>query len=351
MTSKTDQPARVEPTGEERAAAARMLELIGGLHISRALNCVAELSIPDRLAGGPLTSAELAQVTQTHEPSLYRVLRLLAALGVLEELDPRTFRLTIMGDRLRSEANVGMRAWATFFEALGGVRPFAHILETVRTGNPGFDLEFGAAVFDYLPAHADNFATFNAAMSERTAAFAPSVATGYDFSDARRIVDLGGGDGTLLVEILRRHPHLTALLFDLPAVVGNADALLDSPDVADRCQVLAGDFFERVPEGADCYLLANVLHDWDDERCLQILRNCRRARPATARVLIIERLIPEDGTDPLPTLLSDINMLILTGGRERTNAEYTELLEAAGFSVGSVLPAAFPYGVIEGIAR
>ena len=122
----------------------------------------------------------------------------------------------------------------------------------MRTGKPGFDLEFGAATFDYLPAHADSFATFNAAMSERTASFAPSVATGYDFSDVRRIVDVGGGDGTLLVEILRCHPHLTGLLFDLPAAVGHADAILDSPDVADRCQVLAGDFFERVPEGADC---------------------------------------------------------------------------------------------------
>ena len=246
------------------------------------------------------SSEDLARATGAHEPSLYRVLRVLAALGVLQESESRSFSLTVVGDRLRSDAPVGMRSWATFLEALGGVRPFAHILETIKTGKPGLDIEFGTSVFGYLTEHPHDFATFNAAMSERTASFAFSVADTYDFSDTRKVVDLGGGNGTLLVEILRQNAHLTGVLLEIPAVAAHADAILDATDIANRCEVLAGDFFQRVPAGADCYVLANVLHDWDDRRSIEILRNCRQAMPGAGKVLIVERLIPENGDDPLP---------------------------------------------------
>jgi SAM-dependent methyltransferase len=340
----------VPPTLErERRAAAELLRLIWGIHISRCVYAAAELGIADLLSDHVLSSDDLARATGAHEPSLYRVLRVLAALGVLQESESRSFSLTSIGDRLRSDAPVGMRSWATFLEALGGVRPFAHILETVKTGTPGLDIEFGTSVFGYLTEHPDDFATFNAAMSERTASFAFSVADSYDFSDTRRVVDLGGGNGTLLVEILRQNAHLTGVLLEIPAVAAHADAILDATDIANRCEVLAGDFFERVPAGADCYVLANVLHDWDDERSIEILRNCLRAMHGAGKVLIVERLIPENGDDPLPTLLSDINMLILTGGQERTNTEYHKLLEAAGLTLGTTQRVAFPYGVIEGL--
>jgi hypothetical protein len=331
----------------ERAAAGKLLPMIWGIHISRCVYAAAELGIADLLAGGPRASEELAAATATHEPSLYRVLRVLAALGVFEEDDARRFRLTVVGERLRTGADIGMRSWAVFMESLGGVRPFAHILETLRTGTPGREIEFGTELFESLASDAEAASIFDAAMAERTAAYAPSVANTYDFSDVRTIVDVGGGNGTLLVEILRRHPHLSGVLFEIPTVVARAAAALDGTEVADRCQALAGDFFRSVP-GADCYVAANVLHDWDDERSIQILRNCRQAMCGAGRVLIVERLIPEDGGDPVPTLLSDINMLVLTGGRERTNHEYGALLQAAGLRVGRILPVAFPYGLIEG---
>jgi hypothetical protein len=236
-------------------------------------------------------------------------------------------------------------------DGVGVLRSFEHILPSVRTGTSGFDIAFGTGLFEFLAERPENAAAFDAAMAERTAAFAPSVAGAYDFSDVRTVVDVGGGNGTLLVEILRRHAHLQGLLFEAPTVAARANAVLDAPELADRCRVLAGDFFERVPPGADCYLLANVLHDWDDARATQILRNCREGTTRGGRVLIAERLIPEDGSDPLPTLLSDINMLVLSGGgQERTNAEYGELLRAAGLKAGRVLPVAFPYGLIEGLA-
>lgn len=333
----------------ERAAAAQLLRLMWGIHVSRCVYAVAELGIADLLADGSASTEELARATGSHEPSLYRVLRLLSALGVFEEHEQRSFALTSLGERLRSDASVGMRSWASLLEALGGVRPFERIIETVRSGKTGFDIAFGTPVFEFLAQHPDNAASFDAAMSERTAAFAPSVAATHEFLDARTVVDVGGGRGTLLVEVLRRHGHLHGVLLETPAVAAHVDAILDAIDIAGRYEVRAGDFFEQVPAGADRYLLANVLHDWDNARSVEILRNCRRAMARTGRVLIVERLIPEDGSDPVPTLLSDINMLVLTGGQERTNAEYGRLLEAAGLRLDAVRAVAFPYGILEAV--
>jgi SAM-dependent methyltransferase len=346
-TGRTSHPVPAEP---ERAAATTMLRMIWGIHTSRAVYVAAKLGIADLLADGPMGSKQLAQATGTHEPSLYRVLRLLAALGVFDEVEPRSFGLTVLGDRLRSDTSAGMRSWAVFLEAIGGVQPFEHILDTVRTGTPGFDLAFGTDIFGFLAQHPDCAATFDAAMSERTAAFAPSVAATCDFSDIRSIVDVGGGQGTLLAEILRRHSHLRGILFETAAAAARAEAVLGGIDLADRCELMAGDFFEQVPRGADCYLLANVLHDWDDKRAIDILRNCRRSMARGGSVLIVERLIPDEPGDSVPTLLSDINMLVITGGQERTNAEYASLLAEAGLTIGAVRPVAFPYGVIEGLS-
>jgi SAM-dependent methyltransferase len=343
-------PAGTQPSESQRAAAAAMLPMIWGIHISRAVYVAAELRLADLLADGPATCTELARATGTHEPSLYRVLRLLAALGVFQETGPRCFGLTALGERLRTDAPAGMRSWAIFLEAIGGVSPFEHILHSVRTGEPGFGQAQGMGIFEFLAKNPHNAAIFDTAMSERTAAFAPSVAGGYDFADIRTVVDVGGGTGTLLAEILRRHAHLRGILFETPAVAARARSVTDATDIAGRCEALAGDFFAGVPGGAECYLLANVLHDWDDTRAGHILRNCRRAMARGGRVLIVERLIPDHPGDAVPTLLSDINMLVITGGRERTNAEYSDLLAAAGLAVGKVQPMAFPYGLIEGFA-
>lgn len=337
-------------TQEERQAARTMLEMISGVHISRAVYVAAELGIADLLADGPLTVAHLAKVTQAHEPSLYRVLRLLASLGVLTEHDGRAFSLTVLGDRLRTDAPASMRSWAMLVDSIGGVAAFEPIIETVRTGRPGLDLAYGRSIFDYLASHPKREHRFQAAMSERTTAFAPSVATGYDFSRMRTVTDIGGGQGTLLAAILRAHTHLRGILLDLPSVEAGAASVLRDAGAADRCDIVTGDFFEGVPGGADAYILANVLHDWDDDRSVQILAACRRAMVADGRVLIVERLIPGNPADAVPVLLSDINMLVFTGGQERTNSEYRDLLAAAGLAAGQVHPVAPPYGIIEGYA-
>ena len=296
-----------------------------------------------------MTAQELAAATGTDEPSLYRVLRVLAALGVFAEHEPRSFSLTILGDRLRTDAPASMRSWAMLVDACGGVRAFEPILHTVRTGEPGLNTAHGMPWLEFLACHPENAMSFDAAMSERTAAFAPSVAAGYDFSAVRTVIDIGGGQGILLAEILRQHSQLRGVLFELPSVAAGA-AALTAAGVAGRGEIITGDFFAAVPGGADCYLMANVLHDWDDRRAVRILHNCRQAMAPGGRVLIIERLLPDDPARALPTLLSDLNMLVLTGGRERTNAEYGGLLAAAGLRLGQIQPVAPPYGVIEGLS-
>jgi O-methyltransferase domain len=341
-------PGAVQPTQEERAAATVVLRMIWGIHVSRAVYAVAELGIADRLADGPVSCAELAAGTGADEASLYRVLRLLAALGVFSEAPPRSFGLTILGDRLRSGAPASMRSWALLHGTVAGCQPFEHIMHTVRTGQPGFDTAHGMPLFEFLAGHPADAAVFDAAMLERTAAYAPSVAAGYDFSDLRTVVDVGGGRGILLAAILRGHGHLQGTLFELPAVAAGAEAVLAAAGLMDRCEVVAGDFFQGVPAGADCYLLANVLHDWDDTRAAKILAHCHRAVTRHGRVLIIERLIPDNPAEAIPALLSDINMLVLSGGRERTNGEYRGLLQAAGLRPGIIQSITFPYGIIEG---
>jgi len=338
------------PTEEERAAAAAVLRMIWGVHMSRAVYVVAALGIAELLAGGAMTAAQLAQATQAHEQSLYRVLRLLASLGVLTEHEDRSFTLTILGERLRADVPASMRSWAMLVDCGGGMRSFEPIIETVKTGEPGLDIAYGSGLFEFLAAHPDQAQQFQAAMSERTAALAPSVAAGYDFSAMRTVADIGGGKGTLLAAILRAHGHLRGILFDLPSVAADAAALLQAEGVADRCEIVAGDFFQDVPDGADGYVLANVLHDWEDAASVRILSACRRAMAKDGRVLIVERLIPDDPADAVPVLLSDLTMLVITGGKERTNAEYGQLLADAGMTFASVQQVAPPYGIIEGLA-
>ena len=341
--------AAPEPTDEERAAAAAMLQLIGGLHIARALYAVADLGIADGLAGGPMATAKLARATGTHEPTLYRVLRLLASVGVLREQPPRTFGLTVLGDRLRTGVPASVRSWAMLADTIG-LESFWPIIEMVRTGRPGVEISYGMKTFEHLHRDPERAARFHATMSERTAAFAPSVAAGYDFAGLGTVADIGGGQGILLAAILRAHPHLHGILFDLPEVAASASRVLEAAGVWDRAEIVTGDFFQTVPAGADACLMANVLHDWDDAQSVRILARCRQAMAPGGRVLIVERLIPDDPAAAVPVLISDLNMLIVTGGKERTNAEYGELLAAAGLSQGTILPVGSPYGIIEGLA-
>ncbi|HEX2284578.1 MAG TPA: methyltransferase, partial [Mycobacterium sp.] len=272
--------------------------------------------------------------------TLTRLLRALAALGVLTETQPGSFKLTGLGALLRSDRPDSMRSFVQMFNdpaMLGAWRELDH---AVRTGETTFDRVHGTTFFGYLAERPELSAQFNAAMRQGTALTAQQLPTAYDFSRFRTVADIGGGDGTLLSAVLAAHPHLHGILFDTAEGLAQADDTFKTVGVIDRCATSVGDFFSGAPAGAALYMIKSVLHDWDDERCRTILGHVRAVIPDDGRLLIIEPVFPPkvDGTQPPTMYLSDLNMLVNLGGRERTRAEFEQLCSDTGFRLTSVTP-------------
>lgn len=323
--------------------------MIVGYRLSRAISVAAELGIADLLAASPRDAGELAQATGTHAGALYRVLRLLASEGVFRERDDGRFELTALAEPLRSDAPASLRQRAIFDGLPCNWLPWGSLLHSVTTGEPAFPATFGSSFFEYLRQHPADAAAFDALMAEQTRPWSRAVLAAYDFSAAGTIVDVGGGYGALLAAILAAHAHVRGILLDLPHVVERARPLLADAD-ADRCTVVAGDFFDAVPAGGDTYLLKNILHDWDDERCVTILRNCRKAISAAGRLLVVEVIIPSGrGHRHVPHYghYFDLNMLVHLTGRERDEAEYRKLFDAAGFELSRVIETAADVSVLD----
>jgi hypothetical protein len=321
--------------------------MINGYRVSQAIYVAATLGIADLLKDGSRTSDELAAATDTDAPTLYRLLRALAAVGVLHEEDARRFALTEVGDQLRSDHPRSLAGWAAYIGRTYYWEAWGHLLDSVRTGENAFRLLNGTDVWSYRSEHPDEGAIFDRAMVAQTGASSQALLGGYDFDRFRTVCDVGGGYGTLLASLLGKYPAMEGILFDQAHVVANASGVLR--DVADRCRVVAGSFFESVPEGADAYLLRAIVHDWEDEQATTILRACRQAVDGGS-LLVIERVVGEPNED-LASKLSDLNMLVSPGGRERTVEEFRALFEAAGFELGSVTRTSSGFAVIEGIPR
>jgi SAM-dependent methyltransferase len=338
-----------QPRQETDAVApASLLPLITSFMPARVVHAAAELGLADLLAAGANTAAGLARETSAHAPSLHRLLRALASLGLVEETEPGLFALTPLGGQLRRDVPGSQRNLALMFGSERAWRCWGALLDCIRTGEAAMQHVYGMGSFEYLAAHPAAAVVFNAAMAEITREVARAVAAAYDFTRFRRIVDVGGGNGTLLAAILAAAPELRGIVFDLPA--GNAEAarLLAAAGLAPRAEVVAGDFFQAVPEGADAYILKSVIHDWDDEESVAILKSCRKAIAAGGRLLLVERVMPERmNASPVHQRMAmlDMNMLALPGGRERTEAEYRALFAAAGFKLARVLPLPEAVGV------
>lgn len=319
-----------------------------GKWTSRAAYVAAKLGIADLLARGPKPVDELARATATHAPSLYRVLRALASLGIFEETADRTFRLTPAAEPLRSDVPGSLRAFTIMMGEPWSMRAWESILDSVRTGEPAFDAVHGKKIWEYFAERPQEGEIFNAAMVSFSEIETPAVLEAYDFSGIRCLADVGGGLGHLLAAVLRQHPAMHGILFDAEAVAPAARANLAKEGLADRARVVAGSFFETVPSGADACILKHILHDWDDERSSSILRSCRRALPAGGRVLVVDAVIGPGNAPELGKLI-DLEMLVMTGkGRERTEAEFRSLLEASGFRLERIVPTASPVSVVEG---
>jgi SAM-dependent methyltransferase len=320
--------------------------LIAGWWVSKAVYVAAKLGIADLLAEGPRPVDELARATETHERSLYRVLRALASLGVFAETETG-FELTPMSDHLRSDSPRSVRGLAVLHGEPWHWRAWEDALRSVRTGAPAFDTAHGQDFFGYLREHADAAAVFDEAMSGISRSQHAAIVDAYDFSGVGHLVDVGGGHGTLLALILTAYPELTGTLFDLPEVVAGARRTVERAGVADRCEVRGGDFFESVPSG-DAYLLAHVVHDWHDPQAGQILANCRRSIAPDGRIVLAEIVIPP-GNEFSHGKLLDLEMLVCFTGRERTEAEYARLLDSSGFRLTRVVPTAAEDSAIEAV--
>ncbi|MBG0832784.1 VOC family protein [Planomonospora sp. ID67723] len=309
-------------------------ELISSYMPAQILYVAAELDLAAHLAGGERETAELAAATGTHAPSLRRLLRALACLGLVTETVPGRFTLTEAGDLLKDGSPGSFRAMARLICGPDLWASWGLLIDSVRTGEPTWERVTGFPAFEWTARDPEGSAIFNRAMSENTRRVAPGIIAGFDFARFGTLVDVGGGDGTLLSAILRAVPDLRGVLFDLPS--GLAEAERNLAGLRDRCETVSGDFFEAVPQGADAYLLKSVIHDWDDERATAILRACHAAMGPQATLLVLEPVLPERIDSPAATgiVMSDINMLVATGGRERTEAEFRALLTGAGF--GSV---------------
>ena len=338
-------------TAEALPPGIALYQLSIGHYISRAIALAATLSLADHI-DGPTDVAALARTTGTHAPSLRRVLRLLASVGLFEELEDGRFALLPMGELLRADAPGSMKSSVTLFAGTAIQDSWKELEFCVRTGQPAFKKDDpNADAFDTFARDPAAGANFDKAMATFAPQTASAVAAAYDFTQFGTLADLGGGNGAILIGILRATPGLRGIVFDLPQVAERAKANLDAAGLSDRCQVVGGSFFERAPRGADAYLLKHVIHDWDDEKATAILSTARAAMAPGAKLLIVEGLYPERIEQSLVgrgAAANDVNMLVCTGGRQRSEAEFRELYVSAGFRLTKVVPTATGIAVIEG---
>ncbi|MGP3989820.1 methyltransferase [Streptomyces sp. 3N207] len=326
--------------------AGQLLELSFGYLYSAALHTAARLGIADHLVNGPRTAEQLAEAAQVHGPHLRRLLRFLATKGVFRQEAADRFHLTPLAQPLRTDVEGSLRDYVM----MRGEDIFwlsaARLPDAVRTGGTAFEQLYGVPFYDHLAADPQLGAAFHSSMAAFSQALSNEVADAYDFSGVRSVIDVGGGRGGLLRSILLRHPQMTGTLFDLESVV--AGHVLDSPELAGRWRVEAGDFFISVPAGADVYLLKHVLASWPDEDCVRILRTCSRAAPAGGRLLVVNALIPE-GNEPHPGKTHDMLMMTVLNGKGRTRREYEELLARAGLTVRQVRTLSAHASIIEAV--
>jgi hypothetical protein len=306
-------------------------ELANSYRVSQALHVAAELGVADELKEGERTSDELAAAVDAHPDTLYRLLRALASVGVLHESDGKRFSLTEAGYDLRSDSPRTIAGWASFIGSSYHWHAWGNLMHSVRTGENAFQHVYGTDVWTYRAEHPEASPPFDRAMTELTRRANEAIVAAYDFGPFETLVDVGGGRGALLRAILDANPRLTGILFDQPHVVAD----LELPE---RASVVGGSFFEEVPQGADAYVLKWIIHDWEDPEARAILETCRRAMPAGGKVLVVERVLgaPNESAD---AKFSDLNMLVMPGGRERTKDEFASLFASAGLRLEDVFPA------------
>ncbi len=327
-----------------------LIQLLSGAWATQAVATAARLGIPDLLAQGPREAREAAGELELDAGATYRLMRALASLGVLERRADGRFANTAIGERLRSDVPGTFRD--AFIAETDSVhwRSWEKVADAVRTERPRPQEVFGLAAFDYYTQNLAEGEQFGKAMRNISRFAAAAVLEAYDFSGVRTVMDVGGGSGSLALAILEKHPDMKGAIFDLAYIEPQAKHAIQAAGAASRCRFESGDFFQAVPEGADLHMLKFILHDWTDEECVRILRVCRESLEPGGRLLIVEMLVPEE-IGPAFVTLMDLNMLVVTGGRERTAKEYEKVLSDAGFEMTRVIPTKSPFSLIEARPR
>jgi len=327
-------------------ATTRMQQLVTGFRVSQSIHVAATLGLSDHLAGEPLSVAELATAADCDERTLLRLLRALASVEIYHQLPDGRFTNTELSDQLRADNPLGQRAVAVNIGSPTNWQPWSWLLHSVRTGENAFFAINGCSLWEHRAANPRESADFDASMAAMSRRAAPAILAAYDFGQLTKLVDVAGGNGTLLMAILAANPALSGVLFDQPHVVAPVGAELDRTGLTQRCAVVSGDMFDQVPTGGDAYLMKAIIHDWADPEALTILRNCRSAMGDSGVLLIVERLL--DPNNPVVTF-GDLTMLVLPGGLERTVEEYGELLADAGFTLTRAIPTSTDWAIIEAV--
>ncbi len=330
--------------------AAQLMEVMFGMVPTLAIGVAAKFGIADLLQDGAKTAEELAALAGVHSRSLYRLLRATASVGVFSEDAEGRFHMTPMAEPLRSDVPDSVRPFAIFYSDDWHVRAWAELGYSVQHGLPSFERIHGKDFFSYLEETPDHAKIFNDAMTGNSAAACAAVLGGYDFSGIQKLVDVGGGHGLLLTSILEKYPAMQGVLYDAPSVIAGATSQITKPAINGRVEAVGGDFFASVPTGGDAYIMKHIIHDWDDEHSLKILRNCHASMTENGKVLVVEMVIPEGNTPALGKFL-DLEMLVFLHSFERTAAEYRALFAEAGFELTRIVPTPSPYSVIEGVRK
>lgn len=328
----------------------RAWQLVSGFRFTQMVRAATELRIPDLIAAGPRTADELAVSSATKVEPLRRVLRCLAAMGVLVETDDGRFGPTPVSELFRDVPG-SLRGSALMLPTESYVA-FGDIMHTLKTGKPAFEHVFGMSRWEQLAQEPEKAAVFNNAMQFGTEQVRDLVAAAYDFTSVRSVVDVGGGRGTLIAGLLKAHPHLHGTVFDLDAGVAEADAYLQLQGVRDRCDIATGSFFESVPAGHDLYLLKSVIHDWSDEKAAMILATCRKAMGGSSRLVLVEQVVPAKALqtpESRRVFTDDVHMLVMLNGRERTEDEFRALLQGAGLVLTRSISTGSRFHLIEAV--
>ena len=324
----------------------QLIQMATAYWISRIVFVAAHLKLADHLASGPRSAADLAEPTGTHARSLHRLMRTLASVGILSEGDDNRFVLTPLGDALKTGAPGSARSSILSMAGQWSWRAWEEFPYSIETGKTAMEKAWGMPIFEFLAQEPQEASYFSEAMIGIHGGEPPAVAAAYDFSRFGTIADVGGASGNMLAHILTRHPTPRGLLFDQPHVVRDAPALIEARGLSGRISIESGSFFERVPSGADAYILSHIIHDWNEDQCLTILGNCRKAMTPQSTLLIVEFVLPP-GNTPHFGKLADMVMLAMPGGEERTEQEYRTLLKKAGFTLTSVVPTESAVSVVE----